>query len=105
MIKDNKTKINLRKKSIIKESEVDVSVRRLLKGRFELGDFDTDEQVGWAQIPMSVVASEKHKQMALQMAREQMVLLKNNGVLPIKNQESLNHKLMVRESSCCKVWV
>lgn len=79
----------------IKESEVDVSVRRLLKGRFELGDFDTDEQVGWAQIPMSVVASEKHKQMALQMAREQMVLLKNNGVLPIKNRESLNHKLMV----------
>ena len=67
----------------IKESEVDVSVRRLLKGRFELGDFDSDEQVGWTQIPLSVVASKAHKQLAREMGREQMVLLKNNGVLPL----------------------
>ena len=70
----------------IKESELDVSVRRLLKGRFELGDFDPDEQVGWTQIPQSVVASKEHKELARQMGREQMVLLKNNGVLPLKKQ-------------------
>lgn len=79
----------------IKESEVDVNVRRLLKGRFELGDFDSDEQVEWTQIPMSVVASKEHKQLARQMAREQMVLLKNNGILPIVNSQSSKSKLMV----------
>ena len=68
----------------IKESEVDVSVRRLLRGRFELGNFDSDSEVGWAQIPMSVVASPAHKQLAREMGREQMVLLKNNGILPLK---------------------
>ena len=76
----------------IKESEVDVSVRRLLKGRFELGDFDSNDQVGWTQIPQSVVASKEHKQLALQMGREQMVLLKNNGILPLKKKSK---RLMV----------
>ena len=80
----------------IKESEVDVSVRRLLKGRFELGDFDADEQVGWTQIPLSVVASKEHKELARQMGREQMVLLKNNGVLPLNPQSSnLKSQIMV----------
>ncbi|MBR1394139.1 MAG: glycoside hydrolase family 3 C-terminal domain-containing protein [Prevotella sp.] len=81
----------------IKESEVDVSVRRLLKGRFELGDFDPDEQVGWTQIPLSVVASKAHKELARQMACEQMVLLKNNGVLPLNRSKikAESSKLMV----------
>ena len=69
----------------ISEEQVNVSVKRLLKGRFELGDFDRDEQVEWTKIPMSVVASKEHKQLALQMAREQTVLLKNNGVLPLSS--------------------
>ena len=79
----------------IKESEVDVSVRRLLKGRFELGDFDPDEQVGWTQIPLSVVASKAHKQLARQMACEQMVLLKNNGVLPLRSSLITNHSSLM----------
>ena len=79
----------------IRESDVDVSVRRLLKGRFELGDFDGDGLVGWTQVPMSVVACEKHRQLARQMAREQMVLLKNNGVLPMSSGKEAVSKLMV----------
>ena len=73
------------KRGDINEEQVNVSVKRLLKGRFELGDFDPDEAVEWTRIPMSVVASKEHKQLALQMAREQTVLLKNNGVLPLKH--------------------
>ncbi len=69
----------------IKEEDLDVSVRRLLKGRFLLGEFDDDSRVPWSNIPTSVIASEQHKQLALQMAREQMVLLKNNGILPLVN--------------------
>ena len=72
------------KRGDINEEQVNISVKRLLKGRFELGDFDPDEAVEWTRIPMSVVASKEHKQLALQMAREQTVLLKNNGVLPLK---------------------
>ena len=81
----------------ISEEQVNVSVRRRLKGRFELGDFDPDELVEWTKIPASVVASKEHKELALQMAREQMVLLKNNGVLPLHAATELQHagRLMV----------
>jgi beta-glucosidase len=68
----------------ITEKQIEVSVRRLLKGRFELGEFDPDSLVPWTKIPLSVVASKEHKALARQMAREQMVLLKNNGILPLE---------------------
>lgn len=71
----------------ISEGDIDVSVRRLLKLRFELGDFDDDELVEWAKIPASVVACKEHRDMSLQMARESMVLLKNNGVLPLSKND------------------
>ena len=72
----------------ISEEQINVSVRRLLKGRFELGDMDPDSIVPWTQIPSSVIACEEHKQLARQMAREQMVLLKNNGILPLKSEKT-----------------
>ena len=77
----------------IKEADLDRSLRRLLIARFEVGDFDSDEQVSWTKIPASVIASKEHKQLALDMARKSIVLLKNgpaktslNGeaVLPLK---------------------
>ena len=77
------------KRGDIRESDIDVSVRRLLKGRFELGEFDPDEQVPWTRIPATVIASKEHKALARQMAREQMVLLKNNGVLPLSPSSPL----------------
>jgi beta-glucosidase len=67
----------------ISEKEIDTSLRRLLVARMKLGDFDPDDMVEWTKIPESVVASKEHKQMALQMAREGIVLLKNNGILPL----------------------
>jgi beta-glucosidase len=67
----------------ISEKEIDTSLRRLLIARMKLGDFDPDDMVEWTKIPESVVASKEHKQMALQMAREGIVLLKNNGILPL----------------------
>jgi beta-glucosidase len=79
----------------ISEEQLNVSVRRLLKARFELGDFDPDSVVPWTQIPPTVIACPEHKQLARQMAREQMVLLKNNGILPIINSKSSNSKMIV----------
>ena len=68
----------------VSEADIDICVRRLLKARFELGDFDADELVEWTKIPESIVACEAHKQLALDMAREGTVLLQNNGnILPL----------------------
>lgn len=73
----------------IKESDLDVSVKRLLVARFLVGDFDPDEEVEWTKIPASVVASKEHKQMALDMARKGTVLLQNrNNVLPLAKSAS-----------------
>ena len=80
------------KEGKITEQQIDTSLRRLLQARFELGDFDPDSLVEWTKIPMSVVASKEHKQLALDAARKSIVLLKNKGVLPLRTE---NGKLAV----------
>jgi len=67
---------------LVKESDIDVSLTRLMTARFELGEMDSD--VEWNKIPYSVVDSKEHKELALRMAQESMVLLKNNGILPLR---------------------
>ena len=67
----------------IKEADLDRSLRRLLIARFELGDFDPDSMNPWTALPESTIASPEHKQLALDMARKSIVLLKNNSVLPL----------------------
>ncbi len=71
----------------ISEQQLNTSLRRLLIGRFELGDFDPDEMVEWTKIPISVVACKEHKEIALDAARQSIVLLKNNGILPLKTKQ------------------
>ena len=68
----------------ISESDIDKSLRRLLVARFELGDFDNDSLVAWTKIPEDVVACKEHKQLALDMARKSIVLLKNDDILPLR---------------------
>ena len=73
------------KRGLIKESDIDVSVKRLLKARYELGEMDDPAEVSWTKIPFSVVASKEHHEQALEMARKTMTLLQNkNNVLPIQ---------------------
>ena len=75
------------KKGLLSEKEVDKHLMRVLKARFELGEFDADSAVPWAQIPMSVVNNEAHRQMALDMARESMTLLQNkSNILPLNKK-------------------
>ncbi|MDA0991253.1 MAG: glycoside hydrolase family 3 C-terminal domain-containing protein, partial [Verrucomicrobia bacterium] len=68
---------------LITEAEIDVSVKRLFTARLKLGMFDPPEKVPYAAIPVEKVRCKDHLDLALQMARESMVLLKNNGVLPL----------------------
>jgi len=69
---------------LLTEAELDRSVKRLFMARFRLGMFDPDEQVSYAQIPFSVVDSPEHRELALEVARQSLVLLKNqNNRLPL----------------------
>ena len=72
-------------KQLITQKEVDVNLKRLFKARFQLGLFDPPEMVKYAQIPAAEADSEAHRQLALKVSRETMVLLKNDGVLPLKS--------------------
>ena len=70
---------------LISEKDIDVSVIRLLKARFELGEMDELSDVSWSKIPYSVVASDAHDSIALDVARKSMTLLLNkNNTLPLK---------------------
>ena len=76
---------------LIDEATIDRSLERLFTARFRLGMFDPPEQVPYAQIPYAVVDSAEHRLLALQAARESIVLLKNEGdLLPLsKNAGSI----------------
>ncbi len=74
------------KKGFINETDLDKSLIRLFTGRFQLGMFDPPEQVAYTQIPINVNDSPEHRALALQVARESLVLLKNeNQQLPLSN--------------------
>jgi beta-glucosidase len=72
------------KDKLVSESEIDTAVKRLYTARFRLGMFDPPQDVPYARIPMSEVDSQAHRELARQVARESMVLLKNaDGALPL----------------------
>jgi len=68
---------------LVSEAEIDVALQRLMLTRFRLGMFDPPEQVTWAQIPYSANQAPEHDQLALRAAQSSMVLLKNDGLLPL----------------------
>ncbi len=69
---------------LIDESEVDKALVRLMAARFKLGMFDDPNSVPWSKIPYEVVRSDKHKELASQVTRESIVLLKNEAdLLPL----------------------
>lgn len=77
-------------RGLIKESEVDKHVIRLLEGRFDLGEMDDPSLVYWSDIPTSVLESREHRRLALEMARQTITLLQNrNGILPLKKSEKI----------------
>ena len=70
-------------KGLLSEEDVNRAVERLFTARLKLGMFDPPEMVPYAQIPYSVNDSPAHRELALQAARESIVLLKNDGLLPL----------------------
>ena len=73
------------KRGFMTEAEVDKHVIRLLEGRFDLGEMDDSSLVEWSKIPYSAMSTKASANLALDMARQTIVLLKNsNSVLPLK---------------------
>ena len=66
------------------EERIDEACRRVLTARFRLGQFDPEEAIPFRNIPLSVVGCEHHASLAHRAAAESIVLLKNNGILPLK---------------------
>ena len=70
---------------LLAEADVDVCVRRLFTARIRLGMFDPPARVPWAAIPYERNDCDEHRALARTVARESMVLLKNDGgLLPLR---------------------
>jgi len=79
-----KTLVKAVKDGMLTEQQLDVSVKRLFTIRFRLGMFDPPEMVKYVQITTSALESPAHKAQALKMARQSVVLLRNQDhVLPL----------------------
>ncbi|HEY5552910.1 MAG TPA: glycoside hydrolase family 3 N-terminal domain-containing protein [Opitutaceae bacterium] len=69
----------------LSEAEIDASLRRVLATRFRLGLFDPPSRVPWSGTPGSIIDCDSHRALARRAAAESIVLLKNNGILPLRS--------------------
>jgi beta-glucosidase len=75
--------VEANKRGLVSEEDINRAAERVLTARFRLGMFDPPERVPYAQIPISANDTPEHHQLSLQVARESIVVLKNDGVLPL----------------------
>ena len=76
-------------KGYLPQKAVDTALTRLFTARMRLGMFDPPSMVPYSRIPESELDSPAHRQLALRLAEESMVLLKNDGVLPLKGAKRI----------------
>jgi len=75
-------------KGYITEADLDVNVKRLFRARMLLGEFDPPEMVPFSTITRDDLDTPENQELALQTARESLVLLKNsNGLLPLDKEK------------------
>jgi len=81
--------VNAVHQGLMTETVVDTALRRLFTARFRLGLFDPPKNVPYSKITPAENDREEHAKLALRMARESIVLLKNKeGMLPLKKAPS-----------------
>jgi beta-glucosidase len=81
---DYKPYLDAVKEGYLKENDIDLALVRLFTARMKLGMFDPPAMVPYSKIDESELNSAAHRALALKLADESMVLLKNDGALPLK---------------------
>ena len=81
---DYRPYIDAVKQGYLKESDIDTAVTRLFTARIKLGMFDPPAMVPYTKINASELNSPAHRELARKLADEAMVLLKNDGTLPLQ---------------------
>jgi beta-glucosidase len=69
----------------LSETALDTTLIRLFTARIRLGMFDPPSMVPYSKVPQQELDSPAHRKLALHLAEESMVLLKNDGVLPLRH--------------------
>ena len=72
---------------LVEEAHIDTAVRRILRARFKLGVYDPPQLVPFTDIPTDRLESKEHQELALQTAKESIVLLKNENILPFSGAQ------------------
>ena len=73
-------------KGMVTRERIDEAVTRVLTARIKAGQLDPPEKLPWFATPFSVIACEAHGKLAYEAAVKSAVLLKNNGILPLKSK-------------------
>jgi beta-glucosidase len=81
-------------KGLIDEDAVNVAVTRELTMRFRLGLFDPPEKDPYSKIGVDQVDSDAHRALSLKVAQESIVLLKNDGLLPL-DRSKIKHVAVI----------
>ncbi len=68
---------------LLEEKDLDSALTRVLSARFRLGEFDPPENVPYSSIPIEKLDCKEHRALALEAAQKAIVLLKNDGILPL----------------------
>lgn len=73
------------KQGLITEEEIDRELATVLRTRFRLGMFDPKGKNPYDRITPEVINSPEHRKLSREAALKSIVMLKNNGVLPLRN--------------------
>ena len=80
--------LNAYNQYMVSKADIDSAAYRVIRARMHLGLFDDPSLNPYSRIPVSVIGSEKHKELALESARQSIVLLKNSkNTLPINTRK------------------
>lgn len=72
---------------LLEVKDLDHALERVLSARFRLGEFDPAEMVPYSSITKDKLDSRDNRDLALEVARKSIVLLKNNGILPLRRDK------------------